>query len=297
MSKRKYTVIFRTCDVVNAINKNPRPFDLTKAELIKVCFLSLIDAFANVDYKIIILGDKLSDNMLNFFNKFDVEFVLGSYGNDDSIRESLKIAYNVPDDNWIYFCEDDYLHLPNCFKSIEVLLNEKEEVFSNQATINNLVIKNPSRKVYNFLRKVKKYYNNNFRNFNFSSFLNLGKKDLVVFLPDYPDRYIAKYLKHSLIFQTSDNNWRQITDITFSFVLQSSTVKKHFDMLNRSAYKANDRLLSKKFFGTYGFSAPAICLSPMPGFSSHMHRDTMTKLINWEEITKQYLEIIKEKKY
>lgn len=297
MSDRKYTVIFRTCDVVNAVNNNPRPFNLSKAELIKVCFLSLIDALSDVNYKIIILGDKLSDNILNFFKNFDVEFVLGSYGNDDSIRESLKIAYNIPDDNWIYFCEDDYLHKQDCFKNIDILIEERDKIFSNHKTVNQFVIKDPNRKVYNFFRKVKKYFDNNLRIYNFTSFLNLDKKDIVLFLPDYPDRYIVKYRKHSLIFQTSNYHWRQVTDVTFSFILQSSSVKKHFNILNRSAHKANDRLLSNKLFGIYGFSAPAICLSPMPGFSSHMHRDTMTKLINWEDITKYYLEIIKEKSY
>ncbi len=297
MQKRKYNVIFRTCDVVNAINNNPRPFDLTKADLIKVCFLSLLDALNGVEYKIIALGDKLTSGMIDFFKKFEVEIILGNYGNDQSIRETLKIANNIPDDEWIYFCEDDYLHLQNCFQKIDTLLNEQDKTFEYVNTKDSYVKKENKGKFYNFLRKSKRYFDNNFRNFNLTTYVNFSKKDLFIFLPDYPDRYLPKYRKHSLIFQTSDYYFRQVTDVTFSFVVKSSTVKKHFQFLNKTAHKANDTLLSTKLFGKYGFMAPALCVSPMPGFATHMHRDTLTKLINWEEISNLYLIKIKEMGY
>src|SRR6187402_1667128 len=108
--RRKYTIIFRACDSVTSVNKSPRPFQLTKAQLIKICFMSLLDSLKGFDYRIIILGDKLSNEMIDFFNSFEVDLRLGSYGNVASIRESIQIASTINDDEWIYFCEDDYLH-------------------------------------------------------------------------------------------------------------------------------------------------------------------------------------------
>ena len=261
--KRKYNVIFRACDSVNSFNKSPRPFELTKSQLIKVCFLSLIDSLKGFDYRIIILGDKLSNEIIDFFNSFEVEMCLGSYGNDASIRESLKIAVKVKDNEWIYFCEDDYLHMPNSFSVIDNFLDERNQLFVQQ---------------------IKPY--------NLSSLVNLQAKDLFIFPPDYPDRYFPRYRRHSLIVQSSDCHWRQITNITFTFLTKASTVKKHLNFLKEASQKANDSLLSRKLFGHFGFLASAVCFSPMPGLSTHMHINSMTFLRDWKKITEGYLERI-----
>lgn len=257
--KRKYNVIFRACDSVNSFNKSPRPFELPKSQLIKICFLSLIDSLKDFDYRIIVLGDKLSDEMIDFFNSFGVEMHLGSYGNDASIRESLKIADTINQDEWIYFCEDDYLHMPNSFLIINNFLNERDELFTQQ---------------------IKPY--------NLSSMVNLRAKDLFIFPPDYPDRYFPKYRRHSLIVQSSDCHWRQITNITFTFLAKASTIMKHLALLRKASHKANDSLLSRKLFGHFGFIAGSICFSPMPGLSTHMHINSMTPLRDWEKITQEY---------
>ncbi len=258
-AKRKYTIIFRACDSVNAVNKTPRPFELTKSQLIKICFLSLIDALKGFNYRVIILGDKLSEGMIAFFNSFEVEMRLGSFGNDASIRESINIAKTIPDDEWIYFCEDDYLHVPNSFSVIDNFLNERNVLFRQQ----------------------KKLY-------NLSSLVNLKGKDLFVFPPDYPDRYSPRYRKHSLIVQSSDCHWRQVTNITFTFLAKSSAIKKHLSLLHTSSRKANDSLLSRRLFGQFGFLANSICFSPMPGLSTHMHVNSMTQLRDWEKIARDY---------
>ncbi len=269
-TKRKYTIIFRTCDSVNAVNKNPRPFELTKKELIKICFLSLVDSLKALDFRIIILGDKLSEEMIHFFNCFKVELHLGNFGNDRSIKETLKIANTIPDDEWIYFCEDDYLHSPSSFIQIDNFLNKRDELF---------------------LQKIKLY--------NVSSFINLMQKDLFVFLPDYPDRYLPKYRKHSLILLSDNWHWRQVTNVTFTFLTKSLSVKKHFSLLMKSSENANDGLLSRKLFGRFGlgFLSRSVCFSPLPGLSTHMHRDTMTPLINWEKLVDAYKNKIQELNY
>jgi len=285
--KRKYNVIFRACDVVNAVNNNPRPFNLSKNQLIKVCFLSLLDALRGVDYIIIVLGDKLSEDMVNFFESQKVDLRLGNFGNDASIRETIKIANTLPDDEWIYFCEDDFLHVADCFQKLDKLIEAFNSIFPLNITFDTLHTKN---KLYYALKWAKLFFNDNFRSLSFTSFY--GKKDLVIFLPDYPDRYIPKYRRHSLIVQTKDHHWRQVQSVTFTFLMQSAAVKKHYDLFMKASNKANDKMLSNKLFGNYGLFAPAVAFSPMPGLSTHMHRDTMTELVDWETIVKKYLEKI-----
>ena len=252
-------IIFRTCDSVNSVSKNLRPYGLSKIEIIKICFLSLCDAFKNLQCRIIVLGDNLSEESIQFFKKFNVEIHIGKYGNDASILESIKIANNAAKDEWIYFCEDDYLHTADSFTLIENFLNERFEILK---------------------QKVKLY--------NLSSFINLSKKDLFIFPPDYPDRYLPKYRKHSLILHSTNCHWRQVTNVTFTFLTHSATVKKHLALLKKSSHRANDRLLSRRLFRQFGFFSSAVCFSPLPGLSTHMHLTTATPLRNWESLVLDY---------
>ena len=119
-------IIFRTCDVVNAVNNSPRPFGLDKKNLIKVCFKSLYYSAQAIPHTITVLGDKLSSEMVDFFKDYNVNFSNGSYGNDESIRQCLNIAIGLPENEWVYFCEDDYLHQPDAFRIIANLIAEKE---------------------------------------------------------------------------------------------------------------------------------------------------------------------------
>lgn len=253
----EFTVIFRACDKVTAVNKNPRPFELEKTELVKLCFLSLEKALENLPHKIIVLGDDLSDNLYNFFTNKNIELITGVFGNDNSIRKTLEIAAQVPDNQWIYFCEDDYLHAPDALY-----------------------------KAADFIREQPSVLRQSFKIYNPSSWINIQSKPLFLFLPDYPDRYIPKYRKHALIVTTSSLHWRQVSHITFSFIAKSSTVKKFHGLLHKAAHRANDRMLSRKLFGRlgYGVGSRAVCFSPIPGLSTHMHRDTMTPLVDWQAI-------------
>lgn len=250
--------------MVNAVNKNPRPFNLTKAELIKICFLSLVDSLRNVDHKIIVVGDKLSEDMIAFFKSFKIELILGSYGNDASIRETFKIASTVHDDEWVYFCEDDYLHQANTFQVIDNLLNETEEIFK---------------------RKVKLY--------NLSTFVDLAKRDLFIHPADNPYQYLSRYRKPAIILASKDCHWRQIPSFTFTFLTKASSVKKYMPIFIECSNKANDRRMSRKLFGGFSLFTKAICFTPLPGLSSHMHRDIMSPFVTWEKLILHYQEKLK----
>ncbi|MFP9115055.1 hypothetical protein ACLI1A_14045 [Flavobacterium sp. RHBU_3] len=266
----KINVIFRSCDVVTAVHHAPRPFNLDKLTLIKICFKSLYDALQGYNYHIVVLGDKISDNLRNFFQQHNVELIEGSFGNDASIRETVKIAQRFPDDEWVYFCEDDYLHTPDAIKKINTLLQERESIVPA-----SIKFKRRLRKREITLLSVPRFIN---------------KPDIVVFPADYPDRYEQAYSARDFIFHTSDSHWRQISDVTFTFIMRAGTVKQKAALLNKASHRANDRLLSKKLFGKSFFTINNILgLSPMPGVATHMHTQTMSPLADWETIVQKYL--------
>jgi hypothetical protein len=247
-------IIFRTCDLVSAVNKQPRPFNYSKVELIKVCFKSLYAAVQSVPHTITILGDKLSEELIDFFATYNVTLSNGNYGNDESIRQSLYAALKIENDNdWVYFCEDDYLHRPETFLYIANLIAQRENIYPRK------------------------------RKFGLSS-LSSQHPGIAIFPSDYPDRYWPKDRTQHFIFHTSDCHWRQVANTTFTFLMQVRDVKKYKVQIMRASKNANDAYLSRALFGKNHFLGKLLCVSPLPGLTAHMHVNTMTPLVNWEEI-------------
>jgi hypothetical protein len=260
MQLSKINVIFRACDKVNAVNKQPRPFGLEKDELIKICFKSLYASIQQVPHTITVLGDKLSAGMMSFFSDYDVNLSNGDYGNDASIRKSLETALRFSnDEEWIYFCEDDYLHRPETFLYIANLINEQSNVYPGKRSLGLL-----------------------------SSIIYFAKPNLAIFPSDYPDRYWPKDRTQHYIFHTRDCHWRQVANTTFTFLMQVKDVKKYKQTILSASKNANDGYLSKTIFGKHHFVGKLLCLSPMPGLTAHMHVNTLPPLVNWKEIVEKY---------
>ncbi|MDP5092856.1 MAG: hypothetical protein NWQ17_06070 [Polaribacter sp.] len=269
MNYPRINIIFRCCDAVNAVNKSPRPFDLDKKTLIKICFKSLLNSLQGFNYKLIVLGDNLSVEMKTFFQKHDLQLIEGVFGNDNSIRKSIEIALEQSANEWVYFCEDDYLHTQDFFLKIVTLIKEKQNIIPASIKIKKLLRK----------RQITL--------FSFPRFF--AKPNLVIFPCDYPDRYLIDYSEKNFIFKTSNSHWRQVSDTTFTFLIETTEVKKHQRVLFKSANKANDRYLSKKLYGKSFFFNKLLCLSPIPTLSTHMHITTMSPLINFEVLVNQLI--------
>ncbi|NMH28387.1 hypothetical protein [Flavobacterium silvaticum] len=265
----KINVIYRSCDAVNAVHNAPRPFGLDKKTLIKVCFKSLHDSLQGFNYSITVLGDNLSAEMKEFFLKFDVELIEGVFGNDASIRETIKIAERFNDQEWVYFCEDDYLHKPETFEQIVNLIQVKDSIIPARIQFKQLL-----RKRELTLFSMNRYFT---------------KPNLVIHPCDYPDRYHQKYAAKNFIFHTQKGHWRQISDMTFTFLIEVHEVKKHKKTLIKASHRANDRYLSKTLFGKSVFINTLLGVSPMPSLSTHMHIETMSPLVNWEQLVNQLL--------
>ena len=126
-------VIFRACDVVNAVNANPRPFDLDKTTLVKLSFQSLWDSLQHIPHTIHVIGDKLSPDLQSFFKEKNVNLIEGDFGNDESIRQTLLLGARFPAEDWVYFCEDDYVHVPHAMTFIHNFLQNPAS-FMNHAS-------------------------------------------------------------------------------------------------------------------------------------------------------------------
>ncbi|MBN8223068.1 MAG: hypothetical protein J0L53_19290 [Spirochaetes bacterium] len=255
----KYKVIFRACDAVQSL-RNPRPFNLDKKTLIKICFLSLVEALKPVDHEIFVMGDKLSDEMLEFFGRFQATVTNGVYGNDESIRMTIRQALRYDDEDWVYFCEDDYLHRPETFRDTDEFITNRAEIMDYE----------PRRAIFKLFVR------------------DLNKKDLFIHPADYPDRYETHWKRHSFLFLSKYCHWRQISHTTFTFMGQVKSLRKFEKYLFHSAHTAHDGYLSRKLYGRLFFFGRGIAVSPIPGHATHMHEHTMTPLVDWQSLVQKY---------
>lgn len=267
-----YHIIFRTCDAVFSLHSAPRPFGLDKKTLIKLCFLSLYDALTNaqepLDYTLHIVADNLSEEMTAFFERFPVRILHGTFGNDNSIRETLRIALALPskEHDWVYFCEDDYLHRPEAFTWLTDVIRNRAEIMHFRPR---------PRWVAAFATR-------------------MTTRPLVIHTPDYPDRYLPRWRRFSMLFLGKYCHWRQVDSTTFTFLMQASTVHRYKRLLMRSTTDANDRLLSDNLYARFFWGRRALCIAPIPGISTHLHSDVMTPHVDWsgvrEDIMRRYAE-------
>jgi len=265
MNAPKYNVIFRTCDAVQAL-RGSRPFGLDKRTLIKTCFLSLMDALRDYPHSIHVLGDKLSPQLTGFFERFaeqdrGITLLHGDWGNDESIRQSLSLALSLPEDEWVYFCEDDYLHRPFAFAWIDELIRNRAEVLRFE----------PQRW---FMKAL---------------FREAKGSPLFIHPADYPDRYEATKRQFSLVFVTKLNHWRQISSTTFTFLAEVRSLRRYEKPIRESSAGARDDLLSRRLYSHVFFRGRGLCVSPIPGVATHMTDGVMTPLVDWESLLRQMI--------
>ena len=271
-SKKKiqYKVLFRACDKIESVHKATRPFGLSKLQTIKVSFYSIYKASQGFNCNFKIIGDDLSKDLLDFFQGFDnVEVENSLFGSAaKSLQRQIDIGMGVSDDEWIYLCEDDYLHSPDVIKYISEFIENKE-----------IYLKTSSKKK-NYINKIVG---------------DLSKLPLIIHPPDYPDRYMPQWKRLSYIFLSKYCHWRQISNTTHTLLLHSSTIKLFENQIKASAIGPSDSVLSKKVYGRFSFRNKAICISPIKGLSTHMTEGVMTPLVNWELLCSKYIDELKKK--
>ena len=265
----KYNIFFRASDKVESVHKDKRPFGLNKLETIKVSFYSLYQSLQDFTYQFTIVGDDLSKELQDFFTQFDDVIVdnckLGSAAK--SLQKQIDLSIETPGDDWVYLCEDDYLHSPQAFKYISEFIENKEKYLKTS----------PKKK--NYMNRI---------------IGDLSKIPLIIHPPDYPDRYMPPWKRLSFIFLSKYCHWRQITNTTHTILLKSSTIKKFEKHIKASSIGPSDSKLSKKIYGRIFLKNKALCVSPIKGLSTHMTEGVMTPLIDWELVCKEYINEMKK---
>lgn len=265
-----FHILFRACDKVESVHKAKRPFGLNKKEVIKASFYSMYESLQGYNYDFTIIGDDLSDELLEFFNSFDDVKVdnqkLGSAA--ASLQKQIDIALSLPDETWVYMAEDDYLHTSYAFKYLDEFISNRESILKTS-------------------RKKKNYMN----------FLigDLSQKSLIIHTPDYPDRYKPAWKRHSFVFLSKYCHWRQVSNTTHTFMLEVKTLKRFEKYIKASAVGPSDSKLSEKVYGRILFKNRALCVSPILGLSTHMTVNVMTPLVDWESICNENINKLKAK--
>lgn len=107
-----------------------------KAKLIgaskEVCLKNFINVFQNIIFgepgdnsyyrvsPMLIIGDKCENTTCQMLQKTGIPLTFTNYGNAGSLLHSIELAIEKSnDDEVVYFCEDDYLHLPQSPKLLK----------------------------------------------------------------------------------------------------------------------------------------------------------------------------------
>jgi len=266
----KYNILFRACDKVESVHKVKRPFGLNKIQTIKVCFYSMYQALHNEQCQFTIIGDDLSEELFVFFQSFDNvrvdNVLLGSAAK--SLQKQVDMALEIPDNEWVYMCEDDYLHVPYAFQYLSEFIENKQQYMQTSG-------------------KKKNYMNRLIG--------DLSEVPLIIHTPDYPDRYNPPWRRLSFIFLSKHCHWRQISNTTHTFLLQSKTIKRFEKYIKASAVGPSDSKLSEKVYGRIFFKNRALCVSPVHGLSTHMTEGVMTPLVDWQTVCQDNIDRMKTK--
>lgn len=265
----KFHVIYRLCDKPEAVNRLPRPFSLTKKQVIGCCFPSIIESLEILGnaWAMTIICDDITDETKDFIKEItDKKAILTDITEevkntnkiplvDDSLEKasvrtihfspplknvgSLLKAYEVADslnedkdETWIYFCEDDYLHDKNSFLP----------------------------RLLDFISFSKG------RNFAMPVFYHPT---------DYPDQY-TRLLSRNYLFQALTGYFREVSSTTGTYICQLKTYKKFAEWIKNCS--ADDGKFSTIF------RKQALCFSPIPGTATHMHEGVMSAYVDWSKI-------------
>ncbi len=255
----EFIVLFRACDRVASVHGDERPFGLSKLQLIKASFHSLHRSIQACPHRIVVIGDHLSQAACDFFSSYPaVELrreMLGSA--EKSLSVQVALAMEQPDHAWVYLCEDDYLHQLQTFERIAHLIAHRARVLDTRATRRNLFpIMSGSH----------------------------ADMPLMIFPPDYPDRYQPRYRYPSYLFEDGVQHWRQVRHTTHTFMARGDTLRRFAREIRDSVIGCNDGLLYKRLYAGLFARDRALCVSPVPALTTHLTDGVMSPVVDWESL-------------
>lgn len=238
------TIFYRISD-----NGNPK----NKVEYVtnKNCLLNFLKEFP--PDKIVMIADHVSDDTHDWLNNFSFKrLVRTNAGNAGSFWFAFKQALIMPDDEYIYFVENDYIHKPN---SLKVLLEGLQ--ISDYVTLYdhpdkyvdgiNPCVKNGGEKCKVLMTESTHWKSTNSTTMTFASKVRTLKKD----------KYFFKLFTNDL------------TQLTFPFLRKYLASSNPHDFW---LFMALTRLKRRRL------------ISPLPSYSTHGEKAFIAPIIHWESI-------------
>jgi hypothetical protein len=199
-----------------------------------------------------IIADNVNDETLKWLDKYNFKSLLRtSLGNSRSFWFAFSLALNLPNDDYVYFVENDYIHRPN---SRSVLLEGLK--IADYVTLYdhpdkyvdgiNPQVKNGGENTRVLLTRSSHWKFTNSTTLTFASKVSLLKKDALFF----------KLFTVGIIKK----------DLPFLKILQVKRIPRDYRI----------------FYFLIKFKSRRL-ISPIPGYSTHGESKYISPLIDWEQ--------------
>lgn len=258
-------IIYRTCENIHPINGTRPEWCREKSFKIK-CLKSLVLGLQDQDYKFIVIGDKLSEDSINKIKNIvpnaEIQNFSEGLGNQKSLLKSYAAADNISNDkDIIFFCEDDYIYLPQWHRNMN-----------------------------HFFANIGIKFNDSF--YHPTDYPDQYRDDRIrknfIFVNKYGG-WFREVDSTTCTKACSVKTYRKYADL-----MKDCAVKKKigYDVNANPVYDdsgADDGRLSEIFghknaAGYIKLNQTAVCFSPLPGDAAHLHIGTESYFINWKDV-------------
>ncbi|MEF2174954.1 MAG: glycosyltransferase family 2 protein [Candidatus Absconditabacteria bacterium] len=249
------------------ISKSPYFHSDDKLKLSELGIKSLKLGLGNIEAKIYFLLDNCPEEyktmILKYFNQSEVEFLeYNGIGNLKTFEKQIEILLNQNFSEIIYFAEDDYLYLPNCFEEgIYMLNNNKADFVSLYDHIDSYRLSFQKIKSKIFLGEKNHWRTNSSTCLTFMTTKQTLSKTKKVFLT---------YCKGNYDY----NIWITLT----KYNLLNFTSRENFLLLLRGCFYGLIYIIFVKKY---------VLITPLPSLCTHLESTGIAPIVDWQDYFKQ----------
>lgn len=258
-------IIYRTCESIHPINGTRPEWCREKNFKIK-CLKSLASGLKDQEYKFIVIGDKLSQESINRIKSIipdaDIRNFEEGLGNQKSLFQSYCAADLLKEDkDVVFFCEDDYLFLPNWFKNMSYffanIANKCEYAFYHPTDYPDQYRDDRTRRGYLFLNPHGGWY----REVDSTTCTKACS--------------VKTYKKYAELMKDCAARKK------IGYNQQAEPV---YDSTGADDGRLSEIFGHKNAMGYIKLNQTAFCFSPIPGDAAHVHEGTTSYFIDWKNI-------------
>jgi len=273
IANQQLTIILRTCEGVPCVHPhNPRPYDMSKTDVIKACFASLWRAACNSQlmWRIYVIDDGSSPELRDWMRGHKGGRVKGTQliveehsglGNAGSLARQFALVeeLNLDDDSWVYLVEDDYLHTGDCFWRVRDFLNFAEGDFYIS----------PYCQPYNAWHAVESR----------QAGLQVVRPSCLimseVMRTEKPRRWV----------RTPLHDWMQVFHTCWTFLTTAGVLRRHWGVYQAALPRWDDATISAIY-------ETVPCWTPIPALASHFQEGCQSPGFN-QQVVREWVEELK----